>query len=555
MKISPKETNISSIFTSSFLTIPRFQRPYSWDRENIQDFWDDVVNSKINEYFFGSMVFHRVSENSDKINVVDGQQRLTTATVFFCVIRDLLDSLGENKLAHGIQRYIERNDVNNDPSFTLISQDPYPFFQDNIQKFGSPELTTVLGEGERALKACYDYLNKTVSDHIFDLSSKKKISELVNLRDKALSIKVITVELDSEDDAYYIFETLNTRGKELGVSDLVKNHVLRFLKPKGAIDTTREGWKLIQRTIGHSISDVTMDTFITHHYISKYEYLPERKLFQSMRKTINTKENIKDYFENISNEVNLYRAIFEPNFFKWSKEQFEIPLALKSFSIFRLKQAAPFALSILAEHANGNISTKNASRFLKAIENFHFKFTAITSQRGAGGIAKMYSKAARDLRTAATENDKRKLCLELIGRFETMQPDEVEFTIGFNELYYSKEFTNQRSIVRYILERTHRHYNKNNHIDYDQMTIEHIMSQSANEAEEVKASIGNLVFVTKETNEKLKNKDFKDKIKILNESGHKYDESLMNSKKWTESEINSRLSSLATLSYNDVWRI
>lgn len=555
MKISPKETNISSIFASNFLTIPRFQRPYSWDKENIQDFWDDVSKSRVNEYFFGSMVFHRTSESSTNVHVVDGQQRLTTTTIFFCVLRDVLISLGETNLAQGLQQIVERRNINNEMSFTLNSQDPYPFFQDHIQKLGSAELKTPLGDGEKSLKNCYDHLHQCVLEHVEGLAKNKKIKSITELRDKSLSIKVITVELDNEDDAYYIFETLNTRGKEFGVSDLVKNHILRFLRVKGAIDTTREKWNYIQRTIGHSNSDISLNTFIVHHWISKFEYLPERKLFQSMRKVLSNTALVKSYFDNINEEVAIYRGIFEPNFISWTKEQKEISVTLRAFSIFRLRQAAPFALAILAEHTGGRISIKNTIRFLRAIENFHFKFTAVTSQRGAGGVAKMYSRASRELRNATDENEKRKICMDMISRFEAMQPDEIEFQLGFVALLYSKEFTSQRALVRYVLERIHRHFNGNSHIDYDQMTIEHILPQSADIDEETKASIGNLVFVTRETNEKLKNKNFKEKRDILAASGHEYDSSILNAKKWGPTEIESRYLALSKIAYNEIWKI
>lgn len=501
------------------------------------------------------MVFHRQNDNSSRVNVVDGQQRLTTVTVFFCLIRDIFLEHGEKNLAAGIQNFIEKRDVNNELTFTLISQDPYPFFQDHIQKLGNPELKPAMGEAEKALKNCYDYLKECIDLHIDGMNKKKAIKDLCSLRDKALSIKVITVELDNEDDAYYIFETLNTRGKELGVSDLTKNHVLRFLRSGNAIDTTREKWNNIQKTIGHANFDISMNSFITHHWISKYEYLTERKLFQSMRKELRSKADVKSYFDNICEEASLYRSIFEPKFHSWTKEQKDIPNSLKAFPIFRLRQAAPFALSILSEHNSGNISTKNAATFLKAIENFHFKFTAITSQRGAGGIAKMYSRAARDLRTAATETDKRKICLDMISRFREMQPELLEFQLGFQELLFSKEYTNQRTLVRYVLEMLHRHHNSNSSIDYEQMTIEHIMPQSANHPEETKASIGNLVFIHRELNEKLKNKSFKDKKEILIRSGQIYDETIIKAEKWDEEKIMRRTEHLSKLAYDAVWKI
>jgi hypothetical protein len=56
----------------------------------------------------------------------------------------------------------------------------------------------------------------------------------------------------------------------------------------------------------------------------------------------------------------------------------------------------------------------------------------------------MYSRAARDLRKAATENEKRKVAKQLCDRFKDMQPPEAEFVLGFNEIYYSREFQSQR---------------------------------------------------------------------------------------------------------------
>ena len=69
-------------------------------------------------------------------------------------------------------------------------------------------------------------------------------------RDKLLGLKVIFVELDNEDDAYLIFETLNTRGKDLSPSDLVKNLLTRYIKPKNPdIDSVKIIWSRIVENI------------------------------------------------------------------------------------------------------------------------------------------------------------------------------------------------------------------------------------------------------------------------------------------------------------------
>lgn len=58
MNIAPRSANIRNLFQSYFFKIPRFQRPYSWDAENISDFWLDVVEGNTKSYFIGSMVFY-----------------------------------------------------------------------------------------------------------------------------------------------------------------------------------------------------------------------------------------------------------------------------------------------------------------------------------------------------------------------------------------------------------------------------------------------------------------------------------------------------------------
>ena len=74
MKISfSGDKSIGDILGSHFFKIPRFQRPYSWDRENVEDFWTDALQSPEADYFIGSMVVYKEAENM--FGVVDGQQR------------------------------------------------------------------------------------------------------------------------------------------------------------------------------------------------------------------------------------------------------------------------------------------------------------------------------------------------------------------------------------------------------------------------------------------------------------------------------------------------
>jgi uncharacterized protein with ParB-like and HNH nuclease domain len=115
MKIESTDQDIRNLLSSGYFRIPRFQRPYSWTTENIQEFWDDVVRDRPVDYFIGSMVTFK--EGSQRYAVVDGQQRLTTITILLAVLRNRLQAVGFEDLAKGIHGLIERRNIDNKEEF------------------------------------------------------------------------------------------------------------------------------------------------------------------------------------------------------------------------------------------------------------------------------------------------------------------------------------------------------------------------------------------------------------------------------------------------------
>jgi len=113
MKIESTDQEIRNLLSSGYFRIPRFQRPYSWTQENIQEFWDDVVRDNPTDYFIGAMVVFR--DGNQRYGVVDGQQRLTTITILLAALRNTLSEEGFVDLAEGIQGLIERKNIDNKP--------------------------------------------------------------------------------------------------------------------------------------------------------------------------------------------------------------------------------------------------------------------------------------------------------------------------------------------------------------------------------------------------------------------------------------------------------
>jgi hypothetical protein len=567
MKIESSDQDIRTLLSSAYYRIPRFQRPYSWDQENIQDFWNDVVRDTPTDYFIGSMVVYK-----DQINtygVVDGQQRLTTITILLCVLRNALSENGFDDLAQGIHGLIERKNIDNKPQYILSTESSYPFFQDRIQKFGKPEIEVQALREEETLQSAYEQLQATVdgvikSVHADPTLSQAKHTEIIRqkmvaIRDALLGLKLIFIKLDDEDDAYLIFETLNTRGKDLNLSDLVKNHLTKHLKAANAlVDETKIKWEQVLDTIEGSSADLNMDTFTHHYWLSKYDYQTQKELFKVLKKQI-TKIEAGKFLDSLVSDSVLYRSIHEPTYGKWTKQESRIRGALEALQLFRVQQQTPCVLSLAREYASEKLKKKHLEDALVAIEKFHFLFTAVTSQRSSGGISGMYASLGRRLFEAADTHEAVEIIQELKTKLRDRVPSLEEVVALIPEMIYTSNITKLRKLVKYALVGFAKHHEGGVVVDYETMTIEHLVPQSLigtngyNDA--IIGQVGNLVLVSEELNHKLKDKTFKDKKNILEAAGYQLPEDVKQAIDWTDAEIVKRTKKLAEQAYNTVWRI
>ena len=119
--------------------IPRFQREYSWEQEELSEMYDDLIenivyqnNSLIaNEYFIGSLVLVGDDDDTTSIErfVVDGQQRLTTFTIAFAVIAQKFKSIKEEKLQNTTHLNVLGEDNDGNSYAKLVNESPKPFFR------------------------------------------------------------------------------------------------------------------------------------------------------------------------------------------------------------------------------------------------------------------------------------------------------------------------------------------------------------------------------------------------------------------------------------------
>jgi hypothetical protein len=568
MEIKPVDKTVKQLLESGFYKIPRFQRPYSWDQENVDDFWIDAVANTDPDYFIGSFVLYTSPSFEGTYFVVDGQQRLTTITLLLAAARNALDKLGFPDQARGLQNLIEREDLDNQKQYILQTETSYPYLHDHIQKYGKPDLPAQKSDEQESLQLAFKYMEGRVQSALNAVDSDSTIAPLkkrdrkkavlLQIRDRILRLQLITILLTKEDDAYLIFETLNTRGKDLGISDLVKNHLTRLLKPSNkGVDQVRDKWKSILNGFSTSAAEIDINAFVHHAWISRNQYLSKERLFKAIKESVNT-NTAGVYLNNLVSDARLYRAAFEPSSRIWKPEERSIADSLRALNVFRVVQPVPLLLSLLRAYDDKKLSLAQLRTILRDMENFHVQFTAITAQRTGGGTAKMYAATAEQMSKAKDKDACAVILEDFRSKMRDRVPEKGEFVSNFQAVAYMSSSTKQKALVQYLLKRFDEHGRQTAApVDYMQMSIEHIYPESAAEDESTDFAglLGNLILIPKDLNSKIGNKDFKFKRGAFAKAGIPMDILLTESKEWGKKEVEERTRELAELAYEKVFKL
>lgn len=560
MDIKPTEQTVLQLLNGNFYRIPSFQRPYSWNISHVEDFWTDVFDSSPGDYFIGTFVVYPTAGQYDPLAVVDGQQRLTTVTLALAAMRDALLELGASDIAKGLQGRIARANMHDKIEYVLQTETSFPYLQEYIQKLEPPALKVDPGEEEEALQTAYEYLITQVKLRCgpWDIppegeAKKEAINQIELLRDKLLAVKLILIQLSNEEDACTIFETLNTRGKDLRVSDLIKNHLIRQMpgSKNSGVDIVKEKWALITEEVGVT----NIDRFIHHSWLSQRPYVGRPQLYRAIRSALVSPEKSNTFLDQLIEEAHDYRLI------TLGDDAAGAALGrfrdhLDALSLFRVEQPLPFLLALLREYRNKTLTSKQIVGPLAVLENFHFQFTALTAQRTGGGTARMYVASAHDLAKAADKNAKQQVIVAFLEKLRARRPKKAAFVSAFVQLSYESR---SKAILRYALVRIDKHLRKSSKtpVDYKAMTIEHIAPQKPKGGGPVKNvhHVGNLLLLSEKLNQEFANNDFAGKQKLLKKYSLPIDTDLALAQSWTAKEIDKRGRELASLCYDEIFAV
>lgn len=437
--------------------VPRFQREYSWAREQINELWYDVIsnikpNTKNayvnNEYFIGSLVLVG-DETGREMQIVDGQQRLTTLTIFLSVLCECFISIDQRGLAEALfENYIEGRDDEGRKFFKLINETPKPFFQKNIQHIDKAEEQPQSQE-ERNLLAAYKEISSLASRERLgryfstDLTNDESYAVILKcVRDQILRyLKIIFITVNEEDEAYTIFETLNARGMNLSFVDLIKNKLFKALTDEHPNDDAKDNWKSIRTILTDRNGVGTIESFMRHWWVSKYAYVSNENLYKSfITKWRKGDIDPAAFIQELKDDARLYVLISSPLDSDFPQQE-DKPLyqSLNALRLFSVTQCKPFLLALMKAKRAGKLRQRDLLRALHTIENFHFVFNAVCSLRPSG-IEGAYSKAARAINAPqSTKVTNGEVIEQLCTLLSNRKPELTVFTENFRDLTFTDE--------------------------------------------------------------------------------------------------------------------
>ena len=564
MKIESQDKRIDELIKGNVFLIPRFQREYSWEPDHISAFWSDIIENMTEAYFIGAMVVYKTERST--LAVVDGQQRLTTITILLCAIREAFKSLDRSDLADGLQAYIEQKDRENKTVYVLKTETSFPFLQEEVLKSGEAEVPFEIGREEEAIQRAYDIFKLKIAEKVSECLQNKEqntednkndaISWLSTLRDTVFDLNLILVTLDNEDDAYLIFETLNTRGKDLALADLLRNHFAKLIRAVSEVDQVKEKWSKVHDTIKSSPIQLDPDTFIVHSWQSRYDFVTKAKTFQKVKDRVN-KKNAKSHLDRFVSDSEQWRSIFDTEYI-WSKSEKEAARSLKALRTFKVVQPAPGILSLIRAYRDKLIKYKSLRNALTDIEKFHFSFNAITSSRSSGGISGMYSSFGRQIFECTNSGDAASVIADLVSKLREREVAPSEFDVGFEQVIFTNKHSSQKALVQYILRKVAMYEGQPFIGETDDLTIEHLVPQSSSKLDDdhlILGQIGNLILVDQKTNGMLSTSEFSEKKRILKDRGYVLPSMLDGVDKLDEETIRANTQRISQLAREKIWKV
>ena len=443
------KTNIDKFLgrTDTYFRIPDFQRQYSWHKENCEVFLSDFEEAiKENKtHYMGCVFFQQVSR--DESVVIDGQQRITTILLMliaiYHILQDKPELCADANLAKRINREFLENEYaqeGNRVKLRGITDDDRIFKRIYTRKTQNTDETSNL---YKAYSHFYDYLTERFTE---GLDPEIYINGLRHL-------KVISIELNEEDNLQKIFEGINSTGVTLSEGDKIRNFALMLSSDKVRKKVTEDYWTKIEQGLVDTSrgSDYIADFF--HNFLiihleqtikSGEIYTKFKTLFKERVKDQKDVEQVSAFYSTIIDDLERYLVLklnrqIDDRYVAFKRQAFRI-------NYLGFEIVYPFLMCVLRDYKDNKLTQEEVREFFSVTESYLVRriVAGITSQ----GLNKLFHTLYRDIVAYSKENENARyidiykyilLNRQGASRFPTMQHVKSRFTdsnIGNKNRYF-----------------------------------------------------------------------------------------------------------------------
>lgn len=512
---------------SSRVVVPMFQRGYMWQKKHVEAFWKDLKKHKDKSalrnaperHFFGPIVtLIEEKDGEEIINLLDGQQRLATATILLSVIRDVAREIGTSTgipVAHELAAIIQNQVIEKDDGgFTLeLGQTDALFFREYVQRNQSPTIKPKIRTHKnivQARKILADNLKTITGEITPNTDALKAIGELKTFRKIILNDLIMArIPVTSSNAAYSIFETLNDRGLRLSGPDLLLNFLMGTA-PEADLQNIRDLWtEMIHRMGTHDIN-----VFLRHMWISKYGDLKEVDLFTALRAHIEGEKIASvDFVRLCADECENYVRLIDVDEDEIGKDS--APFVRALIKELHINSALPLLLSCYP-----HLKPPEFSSVVKLLLVFVVRYY-IVGGLDAASMEDLFYSLAREVRETlestplTVDKTVHKRCIQHIKtRLAALSPDDATLRLRIPALILDA------GDAKYVVNRLARHIQSpTKEITLHESNVEHIFPQNPEKdewggkenqekLEEYLWNIGNLTIFGRRMNRKAANKEF-----------------------------------------------
>lgn len=475
-------SNLLGTRTTSFLElvgngkiyrVPPYQRDYSWEEEQWEDLWADVVELRSApdaSHYMGALV---VDGKSDReFQVIDGQQRLATLSLLALAVIAKLHAMADayvepdenRERAAGLRaRFVGEKDPASliESSKLFLNETDDAFYQDYLVQLREPRNPRGLPRSNRLLWECFRYFRARLNEEpAFGTDGAALATLLSETVGRQLMFILITVA--DELNAYTVFETLNARGLELSTTDLLKNYLFSRAPTSADLDALRRRW----RTLVGIIKQEQFPELLRFHLQCEIPMVRSGRIFKLVRERVKTPAHVFALMEVLESRAELFAALGDPNHSYWIDRPGCKPY-VRDLVLFRVRQMTPL-LFVTWER----FSPDDFERVLRFVSVLSFRYTVV-SGLNPSALEMEYHRAAK-----AVLNGDATRAGQVARRLDPVYVDDERFEQDFARLELNIN-GQRKKLAKYVLARLEAGASgRGVDPDTDPATVEHVLPQN-----------------------------------------------------------------------------